>query len=57
MTVQEEHVTFNGSWYRVTAPNGQTWTFDESDLDLAYIESSLFAWSRIYDFVKEREGE
>lgn len=55
--VTEEHVTFNGSWYRVTAPNGQTWTFDESDMDLAYIESALYAWSRWYDFVKEREGE
>lgn len=55
--VAEEHVTFNGSWFRVNAPNGQTWTFDESDMDLAYIESALYAWSRWYDYVKGLEDD
>lgn len=59
MTGTEKHpevevapdVTFNGLWYTVTAPNGETWTFDAEETDVAYIESALHCWSRWLDFV------
>lgn len=47
-----EGVTFNGSWYTVTTPTGLTWSFEEEDRNEAYIEQSLWAWSRWLDYVK-----
>lgn len=41
-------VTYNGTFYTVG-----NWSFDESDRDLAFIESALESWSRWYDWVKE----
>lgn len=47
--------TFNGrSYYSLDTPAGQRWSWDEEDLDEGYIVDSLFAWSRLLDFVKER---
>jgi len=47
--------TINGiSYYSVETPSGQRWSWDEEDLDEEYIESSLWAWSRLLDFVKAR---
>jgi len=49
-------VEFNGDWYTVTDPGGTTWTFDPDELDENYIEQNLWAWSRLLDFVKERNN-
>lgn len=40
--------------YSVETPAGQRWSWDEEDLDEGYIEDSLWAWSRLLDFVKAR---
>lgn len=45
-------VTFNGDWYEIETPEGQHWTFDEADLDANYIEDTLWAWSRLLDYVR-----
>lgn len=45
-------------WYEVTSPNGESWTFEDGDMDPAYIESALYCWSRWLDFVLDkRESE
>lgn len=49
-------VTFNGVWYTVTSPNGETWTFDTEETDVAYIEGALYAWSRWLDYVRTQNG-
>lgn len=51
----ETEVTFNGDWYEIETPEGQHWTFDEADLDAGYIEDTLWAWSRLLDYVRGRE--
>lgn len=52
--VQVEDV--NGfTYYSTETPLGRRWTFDEEDLDEAYIEDVLWAWSRLLDFVKARD--
>lgn len=50
-------VTYNGSFYTVDTPDGNTWSFDEEDKDIAYIESALYAWSRWLDYVKAEKGD
>lgn len=47
-------VSFNGDWYTLETPGGNHWTFEEEDLNEAYIEDTLWAWSRLLDFVKAR---
>lgn len=44
-------------YYSIETPSGQRWSWDEEDLDEAYIEDSLWAWSRLLDFVKAKNGE
>lgn len=48
-------VTFNGHWYTVTTPDGQTWTFDPEETEVAYIENALYAWSRWLDYVRSEQ--
>ena len=43
-------VTYNGHFYEVGG-----WSFDESDKDIAYVESALYAWSRWLDYVKAEQ--
>lgn len=50
-------VVYNGLWYTVTTPDGGTWSFDEEDKDIAYIESALYAWSRWLDYVKAESDD
>lgn len=50
------NVTFNGDWYTVTAPGGNTWTLEEEDKDVAYIEDALHAWSRWLDYVRSEQN-
>lgn len=53
--VQVEDV--NGfKYYSIETPLGRRWTFDEEDLDEAYCEDVLWAWSRLLDFVKAKNG-
>lgn len=47
-------VMYNGDWYELETPGGHRWSWDEEDLDEAYIEDTLWAWSRLLDFVKAR---
>ncbi len=49
-------VTFNGIWYTVATPSGNTWSMEEDDKDIAYIEEALYAWSRWLDYVKAEQG-
>lgn len=42
-------------YYSLETPGGNRWSFDEDDLDEAYIEDTLWAWSRLLDFVKARD--
>lgn len=44
-------VEFNGVWYRVTAVNGEVWSFDEEDVDVAYAEGAISAWTIWRDYV------
>ncbi len=53
--VQVEEV-YGIKYYSLETPGGRRWTFDEEDLDEAYIEDTLGAWSRLLDFVKERQN-
>lgn len=49
-------VIYNGLWYQVSTPSGDSWTFDEEDKDIAYIESALYAWSRWLDYVRSEQN-
>lgn len=50
-------VTYNGVWYTVTTPGGDTWTFDpDGDENLEYIDGALWAWSRWRDFVEASQN-
>lgn len=49
----DHNVTFNGQWYEIETPAGNRWTFDPEDLDETYIHDTLWAWSRLLDYVKE----
>lgn len=50
-------VTSNGLWYEVSGlSDGNTWTFDESDRDLSYIDSAIQAWTEWREFVM-KNGE
>lgn len=51
--VQVEDTT-GVQYYSLETPGGNRWSFDEDDLDEAYIEDTLWAWSRLLDFVKAR---
>lgn len=43
-------------YYEVTGlPDGGTWSFDEEEADLSYIESTIRAWQTWRDYVI-REG-
>jgi len=44
-------VTFNGIWYTVTAPSGDTWSMEDEDMNIPYIDNALYCWSRWRDFV------
>lgn len=60
MTEKHPEVIKNGSHYQVTAPTGLSFTFDDSDKDLVYVESLLYALSRWLDFVvdeRKNDGE
>lgn len=48
-----DDVYFNGYFYTVTLPGGETWTFDPEDRDIAVIDEALYAWSRWRDYVEE----
>lgn len=52
----ENEVQFNGDWYTLETPGGNHWTFEDVDLDEAYIEDTLWAWSRLLDYVKEHRN-
>lgn len=64
MTGNEKHpevevapdVTFNGLWYVVSTPTGDTWSMDDEDLDEQYAISALHAWSRWLDYVRIRNA-
>lgn len=43
--------------YSLETPGGQRWSWDEEDLNEAYIEDVLWAWSRLLDFVKAKNGD
>lgn len=43
--------------YSLETPGGQRWSWDEDDLDEDYIVGALWAWSRLLDFVKAKNGE
>lgn len=50
-------VTFNGLWYTVTAPNGETWSMEPiEDENIPYIDSALYCWSRWRDFVEAKSN-
>ena len=51
------HVTFNGYWYTVTTPSGNTWSFDPIDQNEADAIDALWAWSRWLDFVKGQKTD
>lgn len=44
------------AYYSLETPGGRRWSWDEEDLDEAYIEDTLWAWSRLLDFVRERNN-
>lgn len=46
---------YGREFYSVETPRGERWSWDEEDLDAEYIEDTLFAWSRLLDFVKARD--
>lgn len=48
-------VSLNGNWYYLNTPRGRYMTFDPEELEEAYIEDQLWAWSRLLDFVKARD--
>lgn len=54
MTENEVQVEYMAGieYYSLETPRGHRWTFDEEDLDEAYIEDTLWAWSRLLDYVK-----
>lgn len=52
--VQVEEV-YGIAYYSLETPSGNRWSWDEEDLDEAYIEDTLWAWSRLLDFVKARD--
>jgi len=59
MSVEQEvspDVTYNGDWYTVSTPNGESWSMDEDDLDEQYAISALHAWSRWLDYVRIRNA-
>lgn len=43
--------------YSLETPGGQRWSWDEDDLDEEYIVGALWAWSRLLDFVKAKNGD
>lgn len=43
--------------YSLETPGGQRWSWDEDDLDEDYIVGALWAWSRLLDFVKAKNGD
>lgn len=48
-------LTYNPlGWYEIETPGGNRWTFEDEDLNEAYIEDTLWVWSRLLDFVKAR---
>lgn len=52
--VQVEDV--NGfKYYSLETPGGNRWSFEEEDLNEDYIVDTLWAWSRLLDFVKARD--
>ena len=53
--VQIEEI-YGTKYYSVETPLDRRWSWDEEDLDEAYIEDVLWAWSRLLDFVKERNN-
>lgn len=48
-------IEFNGLWYEVTAPDGETWTFEDEDMDLRYIDAAIDAWTMWRDYVTGRD--
>lgn len=54
--IQVEEV-YGIEYYSLETPGGHRWTFDEDDLDEAYIEDALWAWSRLLDFVKALDND
>lgn len=51
--VQVEYIA-GVEYYSLETPGGRRWSWDEEDLDEAYIEDTLWAWSRLLDFVEAR---
>lgn len=49
--------TYGVKIYSLETPSGYRWSWDEDDLNEAYIEDVLWAWSRLLDFVKARNGD
>lgn len=46
----------NFNYYTLETPGGNRWSFEEEDLEESYIEDTLWAWSRLLDFVKGRDA-
>ncbi len=58
MADNEIKVENSGSftYYSIETPGGNRWTFEDEDLNEGYIEDTLWAWSRLLDFVKDRNA-
>lgn len=50
-------VTFNGDWYVIETPGGRYMSFDPEELDESYVEDQLWTWSRLLDYVRERQND
>lgn len=60
MTIENDplvKVESSGSftYYSLETPRGNRWTFEDEDLEESYIEDTLWAWSRLLDYVKKRD--
>lgn len=53
MTTVEGHELYGTTYYEIETGAGR-WSFDESDLDLNYIDGAIAAWGAFREFaVKE----
>lgn len=57
MTNIQVETQYGINYYSLETPSGHRWSWDEEDLNEAYIEDVLWAWSRLLDFVKARNGD
>lgn len=57
MTNIQVETQYGREFYSVETPAGHRWSWDEEDLNEAYIEDVLWAWSRLLDFVKAQGND